>query len=76
VLSLGELADDPQLRARAAVVDIDGVIQPAPAPRFSRTESAIQGPPAAAGQDTDGVLAALGRTPDQIAALRSSGAVH
>jgi hypothetical protein len=30
----------------------------------------------AAGQDTDGVLAALGRTPDQIAALRSGGAVH
>ncbi len=76
VLSLGELADDPQLRARAAMVDIGGVIQPAPAPRFSRTESAIQGPPAAAGQDTDGVLAALGRTPDQIAALRSSGTVH
>ena len=76
VLSLGELADDPQLRARAAMVDIGGVVQPAPAPRFSRTESAIQGPPAAAGQDTDGVLAALGRTPDQIAALRSSGAVY
>ena len=76
VLSLGELADDPQLRARAAMVDIGGVIQPAPAPRFSRTESAIQGPPAAVGQDTDGVLAALGRTPDQIAALRSSGTVH
>ena len=76
VLSLGELADDPQLRARAAMVDIGGVVQPAPAPRFSRTESAIQGPPAAAGQDTDGVLAALGRTPDQIAALRSSGTVH
>jgi alpha-methylacyl-CoA racemase len=76
VLSLDELAEDPQLRARAAVIDVDGVSQPAPAPRFSRTQSAIRRPPADAGQDTDDVLAALGRTPDQIAALRSSGAVY
>jgi alpha-methylacyl-CoA racemase len=75
VLSLEETAADPHLRARGAVVDIGGVIQPAPAPRFSRTGSAIQGPPAAAGQDTDDVLAALGRTPAQIAALRADGAV-
>jgi alpha-methylacyl-CoA racemase len=61
VLSLAEVADDPQLQARGAIVEIDGVVQPGPAPRFSRTED---------------VLARLGRTPDEIAALRAAGAVR
>jgi alpha-methylacyl-CoA racemase len=76
VLSLSEVADDPQLRARGAIVEIDGVTQPGPAPRFSRTESAIRSPPAASGQHTDAVLAELGRSPAQIAALRAQGAVQ
>lgn len=45
VLPLSEAASHPHNDARQALVDVDGVTQPAPAPRFSRTPSAIQGPP-------------------------------
>jgi alpha-methylacyl-CoA racemase len=49
VLPLSEVPKHPHNLARGAFVDVDGVSQPAPAPRFSRTPSAIQGPtPAAA----------------------------
>ena len=46
VLSMSEAPDHPQNKARCTFVDVDGVIQPAPAPRFSRTPAA---PPTAAG---------------------------
>lgn len=46
VLSLGELAQHPHLGARGSLVDNDGVLQPAPAPRFSRTPGAISAAPA------------------------------
>ncbi|MGH8845288.1 MAG: CaiB/BaiF CoA transferase family protein, partial [Advenella sp.] len=45
VLSLSEASSHPHNIARQSVVDIHGVVQPAPAPRFSRTLSAIQGLP-------------------------------
>lgn len=45
VLSITEAPRHPHNLARAAFVDIDGVTQPAPVPRFSRTPGAIQGPP-------------------------------
>lgn len=49
VLGLSEAAAHPHHQARTAFVDVDGVEHPAPAPRFSRTPSTIQGPaPAAA----------------------------
>ncbi len=44
VLTLSEAACHPHIRARAAFVDLGGVMHTAPAPRFSRTPSAIQGP--------------------------------
>ena len=44
VLTLGEAAEHPHVRARGGFVEVAGVQQPAPAPRFSRTPSAIQGP--------------------------------
>jgi alpha-methylacyl-CoA racemase len=46
VLPLSEAMHHPHNVAREAFVDVDGVRQPAPAPRFSRTPSAVQGPPA------------------------------
>ncbi len=76
VLSLGELTDDEHLAARGVVLEIDGVRQPAPAPRFSRTESRVQGPPVVPGHDTDEILAGLGRSADEIGALRDTGVVH
>jgi len=75
VLTLDEALDHPHLRARRTYVEFDGVTQPAPAPRFSRTPGAIRRSATAAGADTDAVLSELGYAADDIAALRSSAAI-
>ena len=48
VLSMAEAPHDAHLRARATFLEVDGIMQPAPAPRFSRTPAAPGGPPAPA----------------------------
>ena len=75
VLSLTEAPAHPHNVARGTFVDVDGVMQPAPAPRFSRTPGAVQGPPARPGQHTDSALADWGFTTDEIVKLRDAGAV-
>jgi len=75
VLSLTEAPHHRHNVARGTFVDVDGVVQPAPAPRFSRTPVAIQGPPAAPGQHTDQALRDWGFSADDVATLRSAGAV-
>jgi alpha-methylacyl-CoA racemase len=45
VLSFAEAADDPHLAARATLVEADGIVQAAPAPRFSRTAPSLPGAP-------------------------------
>ncbi|WP_199087379.1 CaiB/BaiF CoA-transferase family protein [Bosea sp. ASV33] len=75
ILSLAEAPEDPHLKARGTFVEIDGVVQPAPAPRFSRTAGAIQRPPANPGEHTDEVLADWGLSADTIDALRSAGVI-
>ncbi len=45
VLEIGEAADDPHIRARGTLVEVAGVTQPAPAPRFSRTPNPPPTPP-------------------------------
>ncbi|GHJ48023.1 CoA transferase [Catellatospora sp. TT07R-123] len=57
VLSWTEAPADPQLHARATYVEHDGVVQPAPAPRFSRTPAALGLPPAEPGEHSAQVLA-------------------
>ena len=57
VWSLAEAPADPQLAARLTYVDRDGVVQPAPAPRFSRTVPQLSRPPAEPGQHTAEILA-------------------
>lgn len=57
VLSLDEATGHPQLRARETYLTYDGVRQPAPAPRFSRTPSAIQSPPPRAATPAAEVIA-------------------
>ena len=57
VLSLDEAPHHPHLAARATFVDHEGVMQPAPAPRFSRTPSSIVGPPPATTTDAASILA-------------------
>ena len=75
VLTMKEAASHPHNVERKTYVEIAGVTQPAPAPRFSRTEAAIAGPPAHAGQHTDAVLSSFGFSDGDIAKLRATGAV-
>ena len=76
VLSLREAIEHPQNKHRSTFVEVGGVAQPAPAPRFSRTPGAIRKPPSHPGEDTDAALAAWGWPADAIAKLRQSGAVR
>jgi alpha-methylacyl-CoA racemase len=57
VVTLAEAALQPHLRARGTLVHRDGVLQPAPAPRFSRTPPTMPTGPREAGVDTAAVLA-------------------
>jgi alpha-methylacyl-CoA racemase len=75
VLSLSEAPRHPHNVARGTFTEVAGVVQPAPAPRFSRTEAEISAPPAHAGQHTDDVLSEAGLSADRIAELKESGAV-
>ena len=75
VLSIDEAVAHPHNRARQTFVEVEGVPQPAPAPRFSRTTVAVQGPPPKAGEHTDAVLADWGFSDQQINAMRSAGAI-
>ena len=75
VLSIWEAPEHPHNRARNTFVNLDGVTQPAPAPRFSRTQPSIRGQARAPGADTASVLADAGLSADEIASLQASGAV-
>jgi alpha-methylacyl-CoA racemase len=74
VLSLEEAPAHPHNQARETFVELDGVVQPAPAPRFSATPGAVQAPPAGVGQHTEAALSDWGFPADAIAALKASGA--
>ncbi|MFD6184721.1 CaiB/BaiF CoA transferase family protein [Streptomyces goshikiensis] len=60
VLSLREAPEHPHLAARGTFTDFGGITQPAPAPRFSATPTAVTGGPAQPGADTDAVAADWG----------------
>ncbi|HEY5154606.1 MAG TPA: CoA transferase, partial [Acidimicrobiales bacterium] len=75
VLSLGEAPLHPHNVERGTFVERNGVVQPAPAPRFSRTAPEIQRPPAFAGQHTDEVLGEWGFDEATVAKLRETGAI-
>jgi alpha-methylacyl-CoA racemase len=76
VLSIEEAAAHPHNAARGTYVEVEGVLQPAPAPRFSRTPSRTPTPPDHPGEHTDEVLSSWGFDPGEIAALRRDGAVR
>ena len=75
VLSLAEAPQHPHNQSRQTFVDIDGVVQPNVAPRFSRTVSAVQRPPAAPGEHTEEALRDWGFDDSAIEALRGTGAI-
>ncbi|MEZ5854050.1 MAG: CaiB/BaiF CoA-transferase family protein [Hyphomicrobiaceae bacterium] len=74
VLAMSEAPDHPHNKARKAFVEVDGVMQPAPAPRFSRTPSKVTSPPAKAGEHSRAVLMDWGVSADNIEALEKAGA--
>ena len=65
----------PHNVARGVFVEVEGIVQPAPAPRFSRTPGKIRMGARDAGADTDTALAAWGVAETEIASLRESGAI-
>jgi len=75
VLTMGEAAQHPHNIARNLFVDVAGLVQPAPAPRFSRTVPEISRPPAHPGQHTREVLVDWGLGAARVDALFTSGAV-
>jgi alpha-methylacyl-CoA racemase len=75
VLNLDEAPLHPHNAARSTFVTVDGVIQPAPAPRFSVTPGAIQFPPHRIGADNDGALSQWGFSTEEITALKAGGAL-
>lgn len=75
VLSLSEAPKHPHMAARGTFVEVDGVTQPAPAPRFSRTPGAIQRPPEPPGASTDEVLSGWGFAAEEIERLRADRVV-
>ncbi|MBW2232043.1 MAG: CoA transferase [Deltaproteobacteria bacterium] len=75
VLSLEEAPEHPHMKHRETFVEVAGVVQPAPAPRFDRTRPELSRPPSHEGQHTDEVLADFGFAADRIEALRDSKAI-
>jgi alpha-methylacyl-CoA racemase len=76
ILTMSEAVDHPHNVARESFIEVAGLRQPAPAPRFSRTPGEVQRPPAHSGQHTDEILVDwLGADEDRVAKLRADGAV-
>ncbi|MBM3696147.1 MAG: CoA transferase [Actinobacteria bacterium] len=73
VLTMGEAPHHPHNSARGTFVEVGGVVQPAPAPRFGRTPAGMPSPPVAAGAHTETVLTRFGFSSEEVAALRASG---
>ena len=76
VLSILEAPGHPHNKHRGTFVEVEGVTQPAPAPRFSRTETQTPRSARAAGQDTRSVLADIGMTTEEVGALEERGVVR
>ena len=75
VLSMAEAPEHPHSRARKAFIEVEGVVQPAPSPRFGRTPGAVRRPPARAGEHTDEVLQDWGFSSEDVARLRAAKAL-
>lgn len=75
VLSFKEAAEHPHLKARGTFIDVDGVIQPAPAPRFSRSTPATPCAPKPITPENSNAALAAWFSSGEIAALRDSGII-
>jgi alpha-methylacyl-CoA racemase len=75
VLSMEEAPKHAHNRQRATFVEVEGVVQPGPAPRFSRTPGEIQRPPASPGEHTEEALRDWGFSSVELEKLRAQGAI-
>ena len=75
VLDWDEAPRHPHNRARGSFVSVDGVIHPAPAPRFSRTPAAEPRPATAIGSEGEAILRDWGISTSAIEALQRNGAL-
>lgn len=73
VLDTKAAVENPHMKARGVFVDVEGVRQAAPAPRFSRTPGAIQGVAPVPGEHTEAVLQDWGFSDADIANLKNDG---
>jgi alpha-methylacyl-CoA racemase len=72
VLSLDEAPEHPQNKLRNTFIEVEGVRQPAPTPRFSRTIAEIKNPPPKPGENTEEVLLDFGFSQKEIGALNTA----
>ena len=75
VLSATEAPNHPHNKARGTFIELDGVVQPAPAPRFMGTPGSIRRPPPHPGRLAEEALADWGLSADDVEGLRKSGAI-
>ena len=75
VLSIWEAPEHPHNKAREGYVTIDGVVQPAPAPRFSKSQTDAPRAPRPPGADSAAVLLAAGFSEAEVGGLRSNGVI-
>ncbi|MDA3787866.1 MAG: CaiB/BaiF CoA-transferase family protein [Desulfobacula sp.] len=75
VLSMSEVADHPHNKARKTFIEIDGILQAAPAPKFSRTQPDLPTPPPIAGEHNKTALKGWGFSGYEIDGLQQCGAI-
>jgi alpha-methylacyl-CoA racemase len=76
VLTFDEAPRHPHNAARQTFVEVDGVVQPAPAPRFNRTPASVPGPPTVGGQHTSEVLIQWGFSAAEVDSLLDADVVR
>jgi alpha-methylacyl-CoA racemase len=75
VLDLSEAPEHPHNVDRGTFIDLDGITQPAPAPRYSGTRNDGPAPPRVEGEDGAAILAELGYSAIEVEEMRGLGAL-
>ena len=75
VLSIWEAPNHPHNKHRETFIEVDGITQPAPAPRFSRTQADVKGSARVPGQDTSEIMQDIGFSETEIGQLQTAGVI-